>query len=205
MSLNILSGAAPSSFGRDPRSRESCRARRNFLSGEQRTISPTSRRPNLTKFEHSTSIGVAMETVGTEFWKFSRKGWFFSKKRKKITFQRFATSVRHNSAIITDERKLITKWSLYWMSSFHFWATVCKTVRHSLSDRCPVCLSVTLVYCGQTVGQIKMKLGTQVGPGPGHIVLDRDQAPQKVTAPQFSAHVRCGQRLDRLKCHLRWR
>jgi len=46
-----------------------------------------------------------------------------------------------------------------------FWATVCKTVRPILSDRCPVCLSylaVTLVYCGQTVGQIKMKLGTQV-------------------------------------------
>jgi len=57
----------------------------------------------------------------------------------------------------------------------HFWATVCKTVRPMLSDRCPVlscpvllsCLSVylslTLVYCGQTVGRIKMKLGMQVG------------------------------------------
>ena len=33
-----------------------------------------------------------------------------------------------------------------------------------------VCLSVTLVYCGQTVGRIKMKLGTHVGLGPGHIV-----------------------------------
>jgi len=36
-----------------------------------------------------------------------------------------------------------------------FWATVCKTVRPMLSERCPVCLSiclfVTLVYCGQTV------------------------------------------------------
>ena len=47
-----------------------------------------------------------------------------------------------------------------------------------LSDRCltvclsvlSVCLSVTLVYCGQTVGWIKMKLGMQVGLGPGHIV-----------------------------------
>jgi len=45
-----------------------------------------------------------------------------------------------------------------------------------LSDRCPVCpvLSVTLVHCGQMVGRIKMKLGTQVGLGPGHIVLDGD-------------------------------
>ena len=34
-----------------------------------------------------------------------------------------------------------------------------------------VCLSVTLVYCGQTVGWIKMKLGVQVGLGPGHIVI----------------------------------
>ena len=42
---------------------------------------------------------------------------------------------------------------------------------------CPVCLSVTLVYCGQTVGWIKMKLGTPVGLDPGHIVLDGDPAP----------------------------
>jgi len=30
----------------------------NFLSGKQRTISPISRRPNHTNFEHNTSIGV---------------------------------------------------------------------------------------------------------------------------------------------------
>jgi len=44
---------------------------------------------------------------------------------------------------------------------------------------CPLLsvLSVTLVYCGQTVGRIKMKLGMQVGLGPGHIVLDGDPAP----------------------------
>jgi len=38
-------------------------------------------------------------------------------------------------------------------------------------------LSVTLVYCGQTVGRIKMKLGMQVDLGPGHIVLYGDPAP----------------------------
>ena len=38
-------------------------------------------------------------------------------------------------------------------------------------------LSVKLVYCGQTVGWIKMKLGTHVGLGPGHIVLDGEPAP----------------------------
>jgi len=40
-----------------------------------------------------------------------------------------------------------------------------------------VCLSVTLVYCGQTVEWIKMKHGMQVGLGPGHIVLDGDRGP----------------------------
>jgi len=49
-----------------------------------------------------------------------------------------------------------------------------------LSDRCLSVhlsvLSVTLVYCGQTVRRIKMKLGMQVGLGPGHFVLDRDAA-----------------------------
>jgi len=38
-----------------------------------------------------------------------------------------------------------------------------------------------------------MKLGTEVGLGPGHIVLDGDPAPtpQKRHSPQFSAHVCC--------------
>jgi len=79
-----------------------------------------------------------------------------------------------------------------------------------LSDRClSVCLSVcpvlsvlsvTLVYCCQTVEWIKMKLGTQVGLGPGHIVLDGDPAPQKVgtAAPRFSSHVYCGQTVAHL-------
>jgi len=68
-----------------------------------------------------------------------------------------------------------------------FWATICKTVRPMLSTvvlAClSVCLSVMLVYCGQTVGWIKMKLGTEVGLGPGHIVLDRDPALPKGAQP----------------------
>ena len=61
----------------------------------------------------------------------------------------------------------------------NFWATICKTIRPMLSVRClsvPSVLSVTLVYCGQTVGRIKIKLGLQVGLGPGHIVFDGDPA-----------------------------
>ena len=50
------------------------------------------------------------------------------------------------------------------------------TVRPMLRDRCLSCLSLTLVYCGQTVGWIK-PLGTELGLGPGNIVLDVDQAP----------------------------
>jgi len=42
---------------------------------------------------------------------------------------------------------------------------------------CLSCWSETLVHCGQTVGQINIKLGMQVGLGPGHIVLDRNPAP----------------------------
>ena len=48
------------------------------------------------------------------------------------------------------------------------------------------------MYCGQTVGWIKMQLGTEVGLGPGHIVLDGDPAPlpkeHSSLPPHFSAH-----------------
>ena len=91
---------------------------------------------------------------------------------------------------------------------YNFWATVCKTVRPMLSVRClSVCLSVlsvTFVHCGQTVGLIKMKLGMQIGLGPGHIVLDGDHLllPQRGTPPQFSAHICCGQMAGCIKMPL---
>jgi len=94
-------------------------------------------------------------------------------------------------------------------SASSFWATVCKAVSPLLSDRClsgltcPV-LSVTLVYCGQPVGQIKMKHGTPVGLGPGHIVLHGDPAPllQRGRSPQFSAHICCSQMAGWIKMSL---
>ena len=66
------------------------------------------------------------------------------------------------------------------------------------------CLSVMLVYCGQTVGRIKMKLGVQVGLGPGHIVLDRDPAPLPIKGhnPQFSDISVVTKWLDGSRCHL---
>jgi len=77
-----------------------------------------------------------------------------------------------------------------------------------LSDRCPVlsclsCLSATSVYCSQTVGWVKMKLGMQVGLGPGHIVLDGDSAPpQKGAHPNFRPNSIVAKRLDGSRCHL---
>ena len=81
-----------------------------------------------------------------------------------------------------------------------------------LSDRCmsslSVCpvLSVTLVYCGQTVGRIKMKLGKEVGLAPGDIVLDGDPSPLPKKGaeppPKFSAHVHCGKTAGWIKVAL---
>ena len=78
-----------------------------------------------------------------------------------------------------------------------------------LLDRCPVCLScpvlsVTLVCCAEAVGRIKMKLGTEVGLGPGHIVLDGDPAPypKRWHSPQFLAHVCFGQTARSIKIPL---
>jgi len=59
------------------------------------------------------------------------------------------------------------------------------------------------VCCGQTAGWIKMSLGTEVGIGPGDIVLDGDQVPPKgASHPHFSAHVYMAKRLDGSRYHL---
>jgi len=68
------------------------------------------------------------------------------------------------------------------------------------------CLSVTMVYCGQTVGWIKVKLGVEVGLGPGHTLLDGDPVPppQKRghSSSNFAAHVYCGQTAGWIKMPL---
>ena len=50
-----------------------------------------------------------------------------------------------------------------------------------------LCVS-DIVYCGQTVGWIKMKLGMEVGLRPRHFVIDGDPAPlsQRGTASPIS-------------------
>jgi len=73
-----------------------------------------------------------------------------------------------------------------------YWTVVC------LSD-----LSVTLVYCGQTVGWMNTPLVMEVGLRPGHLVLDGDLAPPKGhNSPQFSIHVYCGQTAGWIKMPL---
>jgi len=50
------------------------------------------------------------------------------------------------------------------------WATV-TIIFPLLSDGCLSCLTIILVYyCGQTVGWIRIPLGTEVGLDPGDIV-----------------------------------
>jgi len=90
-------------------------------------------------------------------------------------------------------------------------------VRPMLSDRCPVlslswpvCLSVALVYCGQMVGRIKMKLETwmQVGLGAILIVLDGDPAASQkggTAPPHFRPMSIVAKWLDGSRCHLVWR
>jgi len=60
------------------------------------------------------------------------------------------------------------------------------------------CLSVMLVYCGQTAEWIKMKLGMEVCLGPGHIVLDMGKA----ASPNFRRVSVVAKRLDGSRCHL---
>ena len=73
----------------------------------------------------------------------------------------------------------------------------------------PVCLSVTLVYCGQTVTWIKMKLGVEVGLGPGLATLlqigTKHPLPQRGTAPNYRSKSVVAKRLDGSRCHLVWR
>jgi len=62
-----------------------------------------------------------------------------------------------------------------------------------------------LVYCDQTVGWIKMKLGMQVGLGPGHIVLDGTQLPPLKgggAPPNFRPISVVAEWLDGQRCHL---
>jgi len=114
-------GLALADFGRGPSSSDSLRGSRNFfcLVNDAR-LRPFPVRKILRHFNTTTSIGKAVKSFGTEFWKFYHEGSF--KKRKKLLtkFPGLATSGRHNSAMITDRPKLTIKIALYGMSSKSF-------------------------------------------------------------------------------------
>jgi len=69
-----------------------------------------------------------------------------------------------------------------------------------------VCLPVMLVYCGQTVGWIKMPLGTEVGLGLGHfagLLGDAGPPTERATAalPTFRPVSIVAKRLDGSEYH----
>ena len=63
------------------------------------------------------------------------------------------------------------------------WFAVCYRTILSCLSVCLSVLSVTMVYCGQTVGWIKTKLGTEVGLCPGHTVRWGPSPPPKGRSP----------------------
>jgi len=62
------------------------------------------------------------------------------------------------------------------------------------------------VYCGQTVGWIKVPLGMEVGLGSGHVVIDMNPAPLSKRGhnplPNFQHMPIVAKRLDGSRCHL---
>ena len=73
---------------------------------------------------------------------------------------------------------------------------------HCLSYLCS--LSAMLVYCGQTVGLIKVPLGTEIGLFPRHIVLDVGPSSPKGAqqSPNFRPMSIVAKQLDGSRCHL---
>jgi len=96
------------------------------------------------------------------------------------------------------------------------WATVCKTIRLMLSDRCPVFLSVCLscpvlsclsvcnvrvLWLNGWIDQYENRHGGRPRPRP-HCVRWGPSSPQKGADPPISAHLYCGQAGGRIKMPL---
>jgi len=110
---------------------------------------------------------------------------FISLERLKLESWNFVCKVRYISFSLTmttyPQMSVVrVTWPIFWGRLF-----VKQFALFHQTTVCLSCLSVMLVYCGQTVGWIKMPLGIKVGLGPCHIVLDQDPAPlsQTGTAP----------------------
>jgi len=82
-----------------------------------------------------------------------------------------------------------------------FWATVCKTVRPMLSDRCPVC-NVGVLWPNGWTDQDETWHADRPRPWPHCVRRGPSSPPQRGTAPQFSAHICCGQMAGWIKMPL---
>jgi len=85
----------------------------------------------------------------------------------------------HTTQLSLCQGKCISE--LYEIPFITFWVTVASNSSPYATGLLS-CLSVTLVYCDQTVGWIKMPLGKEVVLGPGDNVLGRDPAPPRKEA-----------------------
>ena len=82
----------------------------------------------------------------------------------------------------------------FWRPFVKRFALCYRTVVLSVLSVLSLC-DVRALWPNGWTDQDKMKLDTQLGLGPGHIVLGGDPAPSplKGHSPQFSAHICCGQ------------
>jgi len=93
-------------------------------------------------------------------------------------------------------------WGLCPQMLKHFWATVYKTVHPMLSDRCPVCLSVTWYIVAKRLdGSRRNFAGGRPPPRP-HCVRWEPSSSQRGTVPQFLVHVCYGQMAGWIKMPL---
>jgi len=126
-----------------------------------------------------------------------------------VTARHWSSGRQRNIVAFSRRRHLYSAgWPSLWASSHILVFGRPFVKRFALCYRsvvCPVCLSVTFVHCGQTVGRIKTKLGLQVSLGLGHIVLDGDPARlhQRGTAPpNFRPISVAAKWLHGSRCHL---
>ena len=102
------------------------------------------------------------------------------------------------------ERKFASFCYLVNCSNMLFWATVCKTVRAMLLDRClsvcPVC-DVGVLWPNGWMDQHATWYGGRPPPWP-HCVRWGPSSPKGHNSPQFSTHVYCGQTAGWIKMPL---
>jgi len=92
------------------------------------------------------------------------------------------------------------------MYGVSFWATVCKTVRPMLSDRCPSCLSCPVcdgvLWPNGWTDQDETWPACRPRPWPDCFRWGPSPSPKGGGAPKFSTHFYCGQTAECIKMPL---